>query len=325
MLKDLLQNRKCFKLVCGAGNEDAEEVEKLAYVYAKAGARLFDLSANEEVVQAAISGFNRTGSDISDYLISISVGIRGDPHISKASIDQSKCAFCLACLKVCSNSAIFTENNKISVNSKRCIGCGKCYKACQFKAVVYSSIPKPINESIDPLIKYNISCLELHAISSDEKNFKESWNLLKEYNCGIMSLCLDRSEIGNNELIKRVKYAIKGREDESVIIQADGSPMTGGVDDYHSTLQAVATAEIINNARLPVFVVVSGGTNSRSGELLKICSVNAHGVAIGSYARSIVGEYIKDKNFFEKKELIELSVMKAKILVNRIMFYLAKL
>lgn len=325
MLKDLLLNKKCFKLVCGAGNEDAEEVEKLVYVYAKAGANIFDLSANEDVVQSAISGLNRTGLDISDYLLSVSVGIKGDPHISKASIDQSKCAFCLTCLKVCSNSAISTDNNKISINQKRCIGCGKCYKACQFKAIIYSSIPKPINESIDPLVKYNISCLELHAVSSDEKNFKESWNILKGYNCGIMSLCLDRSEIGNNKLIKRVKYAMKGREDDSVIIQADGSPMTGGVDDYHSTMQAVATAEIVNAARLPVFVVISGGTNSRSGELLKICSVNAHGVAIGSFARSLVSEYIKDKNFFEKKELIELSVMKAKTLVNRILFYLAKL
>ena len=29
MLKDLLEDKKCFKLVCGAGNEDADEVEKL--------------------------------------------------------------------------------------------------------------------------------------------------------------------------------------------------------------------------------------------------------------------------------------------------------
>lgn len=29
MLKDLLDNKECFKLVCGAGNEDAEEVENL--------------------------------------------------------------------------------------------------------------------------------------------------------------------------------------------------------------------------------------------------------------------------------------------------------
>ena len=35
MLKDLLEQRQCFKLVCGAGNEDAEEVEKLVTLYSK--------------------------------------------------------------------------------------------------------------------------------------------------------------------------------------------------------------------------------------------------------------------------------------------------
>ena len=33
MLKDLLEKKQCFKLVCGAGNEDAIEVEKLTYIY----------------------------------------------------------------------------------------------------------------------------------------------------------------------------------------------------------------------------------------------------------------------------------------------------
>ena len=45
MLKDLLEAKKCFKLVCGAGNEDAAEVEKLVMLYAKAGCKFFDLSS----------------------------------------------------------------------------------------------------------------------------------------------------------------------------------------------------------------------------------------------------------------------------------------
>ena len=45
MLKDLLDAKKCFKLVCGAGNEDADDVKKLVTLYAKAGCRFFDLSA----------------------------------------------------------------------------------------------------------------------------------------------------------------------------------------------------------------------------------------------------------------------------------------
>ena len=52
----LLNKRKLFKLVCGAGNEDAEQVKKLAFVYTLAGAKCFDVSANVEVVQKAAIG-----------------------------------------------------------------------------------------------------------------------------------------------------------------------------------------------------------------------------------------------------------------------------
>lgn len=40
-LKDLLESGKFFKLVCGAGNEDANEVEKLVKLYSAAGCKFF--------------------------------------------------------------------------------------------------------------------------------------------------------------------------------------------------------------------------------------------------------------------------------------------
>ena len=88
MLQDLLEKRNCFKLVCGAGNEDAAEVEKLVALYAKAGCRLFDLSAKEEVLDAAKRGLAKAG--VNDAYLCVSVGIKGDPHISKAQIDYEK-------------------------------------------------------------------------------------------------------------------------------------------------------------------------------------------------------------------------------------------
>ena len=56
MLKDILENGKCFKLVCGAGNEDELEVEKLVRLYSSAGCKFFDLSAKPEIVDAAKRG-----------------------------------------------------------------------------------------------------------------------------------------------------------------------------------------------------------------------------------------------------------------------------
>ena len=46
-----MNNGKLFKLICGAGNEDIEEVYKLCYVYTLAGCNSIDMSANINVVK----------------------------------------------------------------------------------------------------------------------------------------------------------------------------------------------------------------------------------------------------------------------------------
>ena len=47
---DLLQSSNYFKLVCGAGNEDKNEVEYLSYVYTLAGCAGFDVSASQRLL-----------------------------------------------------------------------------------------------------------------------------------------------------------------------------------------------------------------------------------------------------------------------------------
>ena len=89
MLKDLLENKKGFKLVCGAGNEDAREVENLVAIYSMAGCSFFDVCAKPEIVDAAKRGLEKSGHTKDKY-VCVSVGISGDPHITKATIKNSK-------------------------------------------------------------------------------------------------------------------------------------------------------------------------------------------------------------------------------------------
>ena len=116
MLNDILKNKKCFKLILGAGNSDIEEIEKLVYTYSLAGANLFDLNASIEVVNAAKKALLRSGIKKDRYLC-VSVGLYGDPHLNKAFIDNSKCIRCKLCEKICPQSAI--KNNEVI--SKKCI------------------------------------------------------------------------------------------------------------------------------------------------------------------------------------------------------------
>ena len=91
---------------------------------------------------------------------------------------------------------------------------------------------------------------------------------------------------------------ISVRDPFTTIVQADGIPMSGGDDSFKTTLQAVAMAEIIQNANLPVLIMLSGGTNSKTAALAKQCGINYWGIAIGSWARKIVKEYINSDDFW---------------------------
>lgn len=318
-LEQLLSTRKCFKLVCGAGNEDAEEVEKLVALYAKAGARYFDLSAREDVVLAAQRGLRRVISpnDLENYYLNVSVGIKGDPHVSKALIDVLSCVNCGRCYEVCLHKAVLETDGQYSINATRCIGCGTCIRECDVLAISSYSKNRPLEEVLPPLVKLGIDSIELHAVSDDEEGIAEQWNIIESCFSGILSLCVDRSSLGDRQLISRITRLIDGRKKYSTIIQADGAPMSGCDDFATTTLQALATAQIVQRADLPVFLMLSGGTNSKTTKYAKEFDISAHGVALGSYARMIVREQIDRTDFLENAEVFSQALTTAKALVEK--------
>ena len=113
-------------------------------------------------------------------------------------------------------------------------------------------------------------------------------------------------KLSDEGLVKRITEMIKDRAPYTTIVQADGFPMSGGSDDYKTTLQAVATAEIVQNANLPVYLMLSGGTNSKTAELAKMCGIKYSGVAVGSYARKIVKRWIEREDFWTNPNVLEI-------------------
>ena len=319
MLKDLLEAGKCFKLVCGAGNEDAKEVEKLVALYSAAGCKFFDLSAKEEVVEAA----KKALGDKEGYLC-VSVGIKGDPHVRKAQIDYEKCVGCHKCEEICPQKTI----HHCKVKQFRCIGCGKCYSVCKHGAISYISESKNLREVLPPLIAKGIDCIELHAmgksvmnasgqdLENDDYETFEKWNCINELYNGMLSICTARQYLSDEKMLDRIKLMLKNRSPYSTIIQADGYPMSGSKDDYKTTLQAVATAEIVQNEKLPAYLMLSGGTNSKTAELAKMCGINYNGIAIGTFARKIVRQYIDREDFLTNKYAFNSALEIAKNLVK---------
>ena len=314
MLKDLLEAKKCFKLVCGAGNEDVQEVEKLVTIYSLAGCNFFDLCAKPEIVDAAKRGLERAGIK-EDRYICVSVGIDGDPHITKAVIDQQRCVKCGKCRQICPHEAII-ELDKYKVKKERCIGCMQCAKSCPKQAIEMVSQLQDYDEVLPAIIEKGIDCIEFHAISTDEKDVMDKWLQINDYFDGMLCISIDRSELGDRKLKERVRKMLGIRKPYTTIIQADGIAMSGSNDEFGTTLQAVATAQLFQNAQMSAYIMMSGGTNTKSIELATMCNVHPHCLAVGSYARKIVKEFLVAEDLFTNPEKLNQAVNIAKTLVD---------
>lgn len=310
MLKDLLEQKNCFKLICGAGNENLDEIEKLVALYSAAGCRLFDLAASEEILRAAQRGldFSISEEEQKNYHFCISIGTKNDPHFNKAKINSDKCKLCEQCITACPQKAI---SKYFKVVEKNCIGCLKCETVCKHEAIEIYQQNQLIDLSTYQLI--NLSCIELHV--SDAESALEKWEGLKNFE-GMLSICIGRKVFPDENIEELLRQMIAQRPPYSAIIQADGNPMTGSEDDIETTLHAVETGMFIKSLNLPVYLLLSGGTNSKTAQLCKEKGLDVNGIAFGSYARKIVRKYIEREDFFENKTLFEEAVKIAKTLIK---------
>ena len=320
-LEDILKNSKYFKVVCGAGNEDPKDVEKITMVYTLAGTTAVDISANLDVVKAARRGIQKArkiadkfGKKIPfDPYINVSVGLKGDPHVRKAEIKKDLCTECGACIKSCEQHAI---DSKYNVIKKRCIGCGKCSEVCPSDAIRFYSKRVNLEKILPECIKNGTETLELHAVTDDDESVMKDWRLINSLiPDNYISMCLDRNLLSNQHLIRRIESAYNVTKDR-FIVQADGVPMGGGKDDYKTTLQAIAIADIVEKSKIPVKILLSGGTNSKTAELAKMCGVKFNGVSIGTFARKIIYEYVKSDDFESNEESIKKAVEIAEKLIK---------
>ena len=328
LYKDLLKTSSYFKLVCGAGNEDKDEVEYLTFIYTLAGCAGFDVSASPEVVTSAKKGIF-SAIEKSKALkikipfvpfITVSVGMPGDHHVRKALITDD-CVSCNLCIPSCPTDAI---PDNLVILDHLCIGCGNCEAVCPpaASAIKYKHNSKELLSILPKCVEAGADSIELHAGVPDDDSTMQEWKVVSEsVPNGMISMCLDRKHLSNNMLLERIIAAHKIADDR-LIIQADGIPMSGGTDDFNTTLQAVSIADFINKnlkdkerkfKNLPV--LISGGTNSFTGQLARECDVRFNGITIGTHARKIISSNRKKPESLSNEELYQ-AINKAKSLIQ---------
>lgn len=337
-LVHLLEQGLFFKVICGAGNEDPEDVRRLSIVYTLAGAKGIDVSANPSIVKHCMDGIDYAykiafdiGLDIGVRpFITVSVGMPGDHHVRKAKIDNITCIACDLCIPVCPTNAI---PNTLTIIEEKCIGCGFCSAVCPRNDVIdYHHDEKNLSSVLPMCIENGAENIELHAGVADTEIIKQEWELISKINkTNLNSMCLDRLHLSNYLLEERIEMAKQVAFNGELIIQADGYPMSGGENDFNTTLQAIATADVVHkkfNKKMnkvtkryyytkknSVYILLSGGTNSLTGILARQTDVKFNGISVGSYARSEIRDLI-DHNDFYNIEIIKSAVLIARKLVK---------
>ena len=305
---NIFNEKNCFKLICGAGNENTCETEKLVYVYSKAGCCFFDISANEKVFESAKNGILKAQN--TGY-ICISTGTNDDVHLSKAKISAENCIKCGQCAEICPQNAI----KDFSVIKENCVGCGRCLTVCPKNCIEKVFDKKNISERLPKSLLTLADCIELHISSDNEDEILSCWKYLNKNFRGILSICLSLQKLQNDNHKKLISQMVSDRKPYTTIIQADGNPMSGGSDDFETTRPAIEAAKIVNGLNLPVYLLVSGGTNTKTAELAKTMNVKIDGVAMGSFARKAVKEYINTEDFWTNEQIQQNAIQKAKEII----------
>ncbi len=336
-----------FKLICGASYQDLSQIRNLSLVYSLAGADCIDVAADLAVVQAAYEGIKvaRSLPSALDRLpwLMVSLNDGEDPHFRKAWFDIQRCPVdCLRpCERVCPANAILPISSELNADlpgpgvvAERCYGCGRCLPVCPHGLVEEHAFTVAAGDITPTLIPY-IDAIEIHTQVGRQKQFYQLWQQLAPYIRQFKLVAVSCPEHGPKtgaivEYLAQLYQLMEPKPNE-LLWQTDGRSMSGDIGKG-TTLATIRLAEKVLNARLPGYVQLAGGTNDytvaklRSLNLLptphsasgqkQTETLSIHGIAYGSYARSLVN--VGDSHLEKQPEQLWQQVRLARALVSQI-------
>jgi Pyruvate/2-oxoacid:ferredoxin oxidoreductase delta subunit len=285
-----------FKFICGANLRDTDRVETLATVFGLAGASLFDVAAEPQVVAAAWRGIEKAKAllaDAPDWLrqaygdrplapidpqVMVSITLSGDRHTQIAVVEQDICTRCDLCTSVCPPGAIVNGD----VETRICTGCMLCVPVCP--PICIEMAPRETDPDLDACWEAGARALEIHTGAADPAEVAAYRPLAANWQSrgGMLAYSIDGKQLGFPRAIALAQQ-VGG---PGVIIQADGKPISGTVGDK-STIPALRLARAMIRAGVPGLIQPAGGTNDRTGPLAERHGIGIHGVGMGSFARRV--------------------------------------
>ncbi|MGN0006292.1 MAG: LdpA C-terminal domain-containing domain [Candidatus Gastranaerophilaceae bacterium] len=302
-LKERFEKGNLTKVIMGLGNTFVEQITALGAICSLAKADIFDLTPDKKVFDAIKRGILSQGLNPNDYLYCVSFSFGEDVHGTKADINEEKCNCCGKCEKLCPYGAI----SDCKVSKEKCIGCGKCTVGNECGAInYYKEIKNPIEE-LKKLSEYKIDMVELHVNGFDKKSILEEVKKIKNAFPNIMiGLCMTYEKRDLTEVKEIIRETEKIIFPQKLIFQADGKAMSGINNDINSSLKSVKFAKELAGEN--AYIILSGGCNERTKELVKSENAKISGIGYGSYIRILTAPFVQNSEFWCNIGIIEEAV-----------------
>ncbi len=313
-IEQALQERRFFKLICGASYRNTEFVATLAQIFAEAGAQVIDVGARPELVEAARAGVAAAKVPVAGLpLIMVSVGINQDLHFLRVEKDFKRCDERGLCVNACPHEVFVGSEIRL----QNCLGCDHCVIACPSKAL--SLVARDPLGEVQSLLKQCLAAgataLEVHTGDGSLPELKALLAQLAPLRDQIELLAFSLGAHGQSQQgIAQLAQTIRALAGPDILIQADGKPISGRKGEK-STLPCLELAETLFAQGLDCFVQVSGGTNDLTGPLARRRQSGIHGVGMGSFARKFIDLSPSEPL---SEALLQEKIAKARILVESV-------
>ena len=312
-IRNALETRRFFKLICCASYRNSYFVATLADIFTQAGAHVIDVGANPELVKAARQGIQQgmVGADRQDEpLVMVSVGINQDVHFLRVEKDWSRCDSNGYCVNACPHEVFVGSDIRL----ENCLGCDYCVIACPTEALTL--IPREplvsIRAILESCLAAGATALEIHTGHGERAELEQLWQELLPLRSRfhLLAFSLGAHNQSPAELIQLAQDIIE-LAGSDIIIQADGKPISGRKGEL-STLPCLELAKTLLAKKFSAYIQVSGGTNNLTGQLARAKAIPVHGVGMGSFARKYIDLKPSERQLPDK---IKTCIQKAKELV----------
>lgn len=290
--KQALDERRYFKLICGASYRNLEVIRWLARVFTHAGAHAIDVGLDVATVQAAKAGIAQAQAEgaAHDPLVMVSLDAGGDVHFFRIQLERDACTDCGACLPSC-RYGVFDLTPSLQLTEPNCLGCRECLPVCPTEALSLAGWGDALDYAgeLAACWEAGARAIEIHCGASNEQGAHDLYRLIEPQRERWPLISFSIGDYGQGEAgVLQLASRICAWAGSDIILQVDGKPISGRHGEA-STLPALTLAAAVSALGLPAYVQVAGGTNDLTGSLAQSHDVPIHGVGMGSFARTHLG------------------------------------